>query len=357
MKLKNKIIFFVGILVILGWLLHLISSILSPFICAIIAAYFLDPLANKLEKYKFSRTAATITIVGTAILIAVVIVVLIVPIFYYQFIALIHALPSYIEIGTEKIYPKIIHILSETGINLNPDIKSYLVDQDVSKILGYSNDILSNIMKSGMAFFNVLSLIFVTPILVFYMLRDWDIFVARINNLIPSKYSTTIKKFFAEIDKTLYGYVRGQFNVCLILAIFYAIGLISINLNFGFLIGFLTGFMSFIPYVGMLFGVTIALIIGLFQNDFGVSSFIMMGAVFFIGQILESNFLTPKLIGNKVGIHPVWIIFGLFAFGIIFGFIGLLFAVPMTAIVGVIFKFLVAEYQKKFIDKQHSGTK
>ena len=347
MKLRNKIIFFVGILAILGWLLHLINSILSPFICAIIVAYFLDPLASNLEKHKFSRTAATATIVGAVIVVAIVIVVLIVPILYYQFIALIHSLPSYIEIGTQKIYPKIIHILGEVGIDLNPDIKSYLVDQDVRKILGYSDDILGNIMRSGMAFFNILSLVFVTPILVFYMIRDWNIFIAKINHLIPSQYSPTVRKFFTEIDKTLSGYVRGQFNVCLILGMLYAIGLVSIGLDFGFLIGFLTGFMSFIPYVGMLVGVITALIVGLFQDNFGVNDFIMMTVIFFIGQIIESNFLTPKLIGNKVGIHPVWIIFGLFSFGIIFGFVGLLLAVPMTAIIGVVVKFLLIEYKKK----------
>ncbi len=350
MKLRDKIIFLIGILVILGWLLHLVNSILSPFICAVIIAYFLDPLVEKLEKYKFSRTVATTTIVGIFILIVVVIIVLIVPILYYQSIALIHAFPNYIEIATQKFYPKIIHILGGIGINLNPNIKSYLVDQDLRKILGYSDDILGNIMKSGMAFVNILSLIFVTPILVFYMIRDWDLFLSKINHLIPSRYSPTVRKFFIEVDKTLSGYVRGQFNVCLILGMLYAIGLISAGLNFGFLIGFLTGFMSFIPYIGMLSGVITALITGFFQDNFGTNEFIMMGVVFLIGQIVESNFLTPKLIGNKVGIHPVWIIFGLFAFGIIFGFIGLLFAVPMTAIVGVTVKFLVAEYKKRFID-------
>lgn len=350
MKLRDKIIFFIGILAILGWLIHLVNSILSPFICAIIIAYFLDPLVDKLEKYKFSRTTATTTIVGIFILIVVIVVVLIVPILYYQSINLIQALPNYIEIATQKFYPKIIEVLGGIGINLNPNIKSYLVDQDVRKILGYSDDILSNIMRSGMAFFNIMSLIFVTPILVFYMIRDWDIFVAKISHLIPPKYYPTIKKFFIEVDKTLSGYVRGQFNVCLILGMFYAIGLISISLNFGFLIGFLTGFMSFIPYIGMLSGVVIAIITGLFQDNFGINEFIIMGIIFLIGQIIESNFLTPKLIGNKVGIHPVWIIFGLFAFGIIFGFIGLLFAVPLTAIVGVIVKFLTVEYKKRFID-------
>jgi predicted PurR-regulated permease PerM len=277
------------------------------------------------------------------------VLILIIPILYYQFAGLVKALPGYFEIVTSTFYPKLILLLGEIGINLNPDIKSYLTSQDPSKLLGYSNDVLGNVMASSMAFVNVLSLIFVTPILVFYMIRDWNKFIATIDSHIPPAYAGTVRKLFKEIDRTLSGYIRGQLNVCMILGLIYGIGLAICGLNFGFLIGFLTGIMSFIPYVGMLSGVIVAVIVGLFQAGFGLFEFAVMGAVFLIGQLLESNLLTPKLVGDRIGLHPIWVIFGLFACGILFGFMGLLFAVPITAIVGVVVKFLAATYKKKFV--------
>jgi predicted PurR-regulated permease PerM len=196
---------------------------------------------------------------------------------------------------------------------------------------------------------NILSLIFITPILVFYLLKDWNILMIKIYELLPKSIAKQTKEVAGDINKTLAGYVRGQFNVCLILAIFYAASLSLVGLNFGFLIGFLTGMFAFVPYVGMFCGTVAAIVVALFQWGFDFTYLSLVAAIFLLAQLVESNFLTPKLIGDKIGIHPVWMIFGLFVFGVLFGFLGVLFAVPLTAIFGVIAKYFALQYKRKFV--------
>ena len=348
MKLRDKIIFFAVFISVIIWLLSIVSSILAPFVVAIIIAYFLDPLAGKIEKkFHLSRSASALIIVGIFMFTIMIIIKLLFPILYAQFLSLVNSIPEYINVFTKEVYPKFVVWAREFGFDINGDAKSYLVDQDIPKLLGISNNVLGNVMKSGVVVINILSLIFITPILVFYILKDWNLMVDKINKYLPSNYAKTIRRVVKNIDITLSGYLRGQFNVCFILGILYAIGLTFSGLNFGFLIGFLTGIMSFIPYVGMLIGVLIAAIIGFFQWGLDAVQFGILVVVFLAGQLLEGNFLTPKLVGEKVGLHPVWIIFGLFTFGVLFGFVGILLAVPMTAIIGVIVKFLASEYKKK----------
>ncbi len=349
MILRDKIIFWLLGLVAFFWFLGSISSILSPFILAIIIAYFLNPLANRLEQYKFSRTLATLTIVFLSISIIVIFFILIIPILYKELIGLINAVPRYYEIFLLEFYPKIIATLKDFGYKDEIDFVTYLNQENLTKIFSFSDNIVSSVMKSSIAIVNILSLIFITPILVFYLLKDWNLLIKNLNNHLPPQYSSKIREVFTRIDYTLSGFIIGQFNVCCILGIFYAIGLTIVGLNFGFLIGFLTGIMSFIPYVGMLIGVVVAIIIALFQWGFDISQIGLVTIIFIIGQILESNFLTPKLVGKRIGLHPVLVIFSVFAFGILFGFFGILLAVPMAAVLGVVLSFIAQEYKKKFI--------
>ena len=217
-----------------------------------------------------------------------------------------------------------------------------------SKLIELSKNIFDNAITSSIVLINVISIIFIAPILVFYLLKDWDLFLKKINSYLPRRISAPVKEIAKEIDKTLSGYIRGQFNVCIILAIIYAALLSICGLNFGFLIGFLTGLFAFVPYIGMLLGVTAAIIASLFQWGFDISHIAVISSIFIFGHLIESNFLTPKLIGSKIGLHPIWIIFGLFVFGALFGFVGVLIAVPLTAIFGVIIKYFAIEYKKKF---------
>ena len=209
---------------------------------------------------------------------------------------------------------------------------------------------MHNAVSSTVFLINILSLIFITPFLIFYLLKDWDVVVNKVNSYLPESNTSLVRRIFREIDGTLSGYVRGQFNVCLILGTIYSVLLSCTGLNFGFIIGFLTGLLAFIPYVGMLIGVTIAIVVTLFQWGFDIPQISIISVIFIFGQVVESNFLTPNLIGSKIGLHPVWMIFGLFFFADLFGFIGILIAVPLTAICGVVIKQLALEYKRRFAD-------
>lgn len=350
MKFREKIFLAAAVLAIIFWLIYLTKSIMAPFICSLVVAYFLDPLVDLLQtKFKMSRTISTSLIVGLFFAIFVSVCIILVPIIYSQLSSLIEALPNYLNILTNDFYPKIANLLNKIGFKLDNDF-AHLIESErtSSSMLDFSGDILNNAIHSSITIINILSLIFVTPILIFYLLKDWDVLVDRINNYLPSSASHQIKTVAREIDKTLSGYVRGQFNVCLILAIIYATLLSITGLNFGFLIGLLTGLFSFIPYVGALSGITVAIILALFQWGFSAPDIVAVSLVFIFGQLIESNFLTPRLIGKRVGLHPVWIVFGLFFFGTLFGFIGILVAVPLSAICGVIIKHFALEYKKRY---------
>lgn len=350
MKTKDKIISLIAIFGIFCWLIFLIKSVLAPFICSLVIAYFLDPLVNLLnKKLKLSRGVATSLILGLFLIVLIAFISLLVPIIYNQFLSLLGALPEYFQIIANDFYPKFSTLLNKFGFKLEKDFSHLVIDNQFgARFSDLSQNIFENVITSSAALINVLSVIFITPILIFYLLKDWDILTKKINSLLPRAISSSAKKIASEIDKTLSGYIRGQFNVCLILALVYSSLLSLIGLNFGFLIGFLTGIFAFIPFVGMLFGVVAATIFGLLQWGFDFNYVIAITAVFVFGQILESNFLTPKLIGSKVGLHPVWIIFGLFAFGALFGFVGILIAVPLTAVFGVVIRHFANEYKKKF---------
>jgi len=351
MKSKEKLIYTAIILAVIFWLLYSVKSILAPFICSLIISYFLDPLVDRLVvKHKMKRLKATSLILALFFALFISFCLILLPIIYSQSVALFEAIPEYLQTITVDSYPKIATFLNKFGFKLDPDFSHVMQKEQVNeRLIDFFRNILDNAISSSVFLINILSLIFVTPILIFYLLNDWDVMVEKISNYLPRNLSAQIKSISKEIDKTLSGYIRGQFNVCLILGITYATLLSFTGLNFGFLIGLLTGLLSFIPYLGMFTGVTIGIVVALFQWGFDATNISTVGIVFLFGQILESNFLTPKLIGSKIGLHPVWMIFGLFFFGTLFGFIGVLVAVPLTAVCGVIIKYFALEYKKKYV--------
>ena len=209
-----------------------------------------------------------------------------------------------------------------------------------------------------MALLNVLSLLFITPIVTFYILKDWDKMMAKVQSWLPTKHAPVILEQCQKIDRTLSGYIRGQTNVCLLLGVFYAIGLTMAGLEFGLFVGLATGILSFIPYVGMMFGVAVGLAIAFFQFGDLYHMAIIFG-IFMVGQALEGSVISPYLVGEKVGLHPVWIIFGLLSGGAIFGFVGILIAVPVTAAIGVLACFFMDQYlgSTLYLDKKPKRRK
>ncbi len=344
MQSKNKLVYFAGILAALFWLIYTVKSVLAPFVFAFVIAYFLNPLISHItNKHRLSRLTAVSIILSIFFAVFTGLCVILLPIIYAQTIELAGALPQYMQVITQNILPKIIEILTKTGFKVEADFSSLLDNKINIDLSGF----LHNALNSSIALINILSLIFITPILVFYLLKDWNLLVRNINDFLPRNVATAGKKIIGDINQVLSNYIRGQLNVCLILGLFYSIGLSLAGLDFGFLIGFLTGIFCFIPYLGMFIGVGVAVVVALFQWGFDHSHLATIALIFTIGQIIESNFLTPKMIGSKVGLNPVWVILGFFVFGVLLGFIGILLAVPLTAICGTIIKHFALEYKKQ----------
>lgn len=326
---------------------YVTRSAIMPFIISILSAYFLNPLVNKLhKKYNLSRISSVLTIVLSFVIVITFITITLLPVITNQLITLLQSLPNYFYILIGKIAPQINEIITKFGIEPESNLLDLLHNgKIVSHAVNLAGNILNNAINSSAAIVNILSIIFLTPVLIFYLLKDWEVLTKQLNSNLPTSVSLSVKKIFNDINHNLSAYIHGQFIVCIILASIYATLLAFSGLNFGFLIGFLTGFFVFVPYIGMLCGVTAATIVGLAQWGFDPTKIAIIAAIFIFGQLVESNFLTPKLIGDKIGIHPVLIIFGLFVFGSLFGITGVLFAVPLTAVSGVLIKHLLSEYR------------
>ncbi|OFW80209.1 MAG: hypothetical protein A2887_03120 [Alphaproteobacteria bacterium RIFCSPLOWO2_01_FULL_40_26] len=336
---RDKIIFSSVILIAFCLLIYLIKSILTPFVISLIIAYLLNPLVERMvRKCDVSRLRATSLIMILFFALFVCVCMFLLPILYTQFVSLLEAMPEYFRVITKEFYPKIVSDLNEFGFEIDGDLVHLIQNGDNVAVSNLGKNIVSGLLNSTIAMINILSLIFIMPFLVFYLLKDWDKMLSEARVHLPKNIANQTIKIFVKIDQVLSGYLHGQFNVCMILGLIYAVLLSFVGLNFGFLIGFLTGLFSFISYVGMFIGVLLALLISLFQWGLDFYHILLTSLVFVFGQIIESNFLTPKLVGDKIGLHPFWLIFGLFAFGALFGIVGVIVAVPLTAICGVVIR-------------------
>tara|TARA_Y100000389_G_scaffold38141_1_gene32445 strand:- start:13431 stop:14450 length:1020 start_codon:yes stop_codon:yes gene_type:complete len=338
MKLEK--IFLPAIIIIaISWLLLTIKSILSPFIFSAIIAYLFSPVILKLEKFGLTRPTSSAIILILFFTILATIFTNLLPSLFLELSHFLKKLPTYID-----------NLLIKISSFLNIGLKDQLIDSgNVSEILSFSDNIFSNIANSTNVAIDVVASFAITPIITFYFLKDWEKMISSIQKYLPTKYKKRIGEVVTDVDQVISRYLRGQLTVCLILSLIYSISLNYLGLNYGFLIGIITGILSFIPYVGMLIGVSSAYIVALFQWGFIPMYFGLIAIIFIIGQIVESNYFTPKLVGDQVGIHPVWIIFGLFVFGILFGFIGLLMAIPLTAISKILLQYYAKFYRKKYI--------
>jgi len=324
-------------------ILILLSNILLPFVLGMAVAYFLDPVADKLEAKGLGRTTATSIIVGVFLLVTILFTVLLVPALADQLLGLLKRLPGYVTSLYDLLKPIISRIIDIPGLQDSAEFKK-LVTEQLGGAAGNIGAVLSQLVDQGLALVNIISLLVITPVVAFYLLRDWDRIVAKVDGWLPRKNLSTIRGIFRDIDDVLAGFVRGQSTVCLILSVYYGVALLSVGLEFGLVIGMITGLISFIPFVGAIVGFIASVGVALFQfwPDFVMIG--MVGTIFVIGQVLEGYVLTPKLVGEKVGLHPVWVMFGLLAGGSLFGFVGVLVAVPVAAVVGVLSRFALSQY-------------
>lgn len=331
----------IGLVACLG-LLYLLSGVLLPFVAGMAIAYFLDPLADRLERAGLSRMAATGVITAFFFLVVVLALIILVPIIEDQVVTFAHKVPGYLDTLNERIQP----YLADLKRRLNPrDLEKLRssAGEYAGTAMSWLGGVVRGVLTGSLAVVNLLSLVFITPIVTFYLVRDWDVMVAKVNSWLPREHADTIRAQFREIDRTLAGFVRGQATVCLVLGTFYGLGLSLVGLDLGLVIGLGSGLFSFIPYLGSISGFIIGMGLAFAQTgDWHLPA--MVAGVFVVGQILEGNFLTPKLVGDKVGLHPVWIMFALLACSALFGFVGILLAVPLAAVIGVLVRFAIARY-------------
>jgi predicted PurR-regulated permease PerM len=326
------------------YLLTALSDILLPFVLGFALAYFLDPLADRLEAVGVRRSLATLTItviVGFALLTALAFGL---PVLVQQISMLIAALPGYISDVQ-------VWLLEQNLVEGQNELVSVMGES----LLAGLQKTASSMVLTGLSLINLLALIFITPIVAVYMLNDWDHMVARINGLLPDEQAAIIRNLASQIDETLGGFARGQILVCLSLGTIYAVGLSLVGLQSGIIVGVFAGLISFIPYVGAAFGLMLAGALGLGQFGFELPPLALIAGVFFVGQFIEGNILTPRLVGDRVKLHPVWIIFALLAMGSLFGFLGLLLAVPLAAIIGVLVRYGVTLYMRDYVNRSDNG--
>jgi predicted PurR-regulated permease PerM len=338
---QRHLTFWIAALVVFWFLLWLLSDILLPFVAGLALAYLQTPLADRLERLGMNRTLAALLIVGFVVLTFILLALLLVPILAQQAAALIAGIPSYAA--------RLQALLSDPG---PPWLRQLLNGGDAGKTMsqvmaqgaGYVTTLMQSVWAGGKALASFLSVLVIMPVVTFYLICDWHEMVAILDGWVPPQNRATVHRLVGEIDAAISGFLRGQAGVCLVVGIYYAVALSLVGLKFGLLIGLTAGVLTFMPYIGSMTGLLIAasVAVGQFWPNW-ISIAIVIG-IFLVGQFIEGNVLGPKLVGDRVGLHPVWLIFAMFAFGYLLGFVGLLIAVPLAAAIGVLFRFGLSRY-------------
>lgn len=348
MSMRQQMLAWIGIFAAIITLLVLLSNVLLPFVAGMGVAYFLDPIADRLEKRGMSRTVATVLIMVAFFLVAILAITLLVPVVVNQLESFVERMPQLIQMFNDRVLPYVQGIADRFNIDLRTNVQQALEDNK-AQAMSVIGNVVNGLLGGGWAVFNMLSLLVITPVVGFYLLRDWDHMMARVDAYLPRDHAETIREQAREIDRVLAGFVRGQILVCLFLATFYGLGLSLLGLQFGLFIGVTAGMISFIPYIGSLLGFVVSMGVALAQFWPDYIWIGLVAVVFGLGQFIEGNFLQPKLVGERVGLHPVWVIFALLAGGALFGFVGILIAVPLFAVIGVLMRFAFTRYRESWL--------
>ncbi|MBW4982993.1 AI-2E family transporter [Mameliella sp. CS4] len=319
--------------------LWFLGDVLLPFILGGAIAYCLDPVADALERAGLKRGAATAVITVVALILFVIMTLAVIPLLIQQAIALFEFAPQLFRDLQAFLTERFPNMMDEGSV-----VQSTLIDLgDAIKQRG--GQLIQAALASVGSLLNLVTLLLITPVVAVYLLMDWDRMVGRVDEMLPLDHKPVIRRLAAEVDRVLAGFIRGMGSVCLILGTYYALALWAVGLQFGPVVGVIAGALTFIPYVGAIVGGLLAVGLAIFQFWGEWWWILAVYAIFQFGQFVEGNILTPNLVGNSVGLHPVWLLLALSVFGTLFGFVGLLVAVPLAAALGVLIRFAIQQYK------------
>jgi predicted PurR-regulated permease PerM len=354
MSLERQLLIWTLALAALLLTLALLGSTVTPFATGLALGYLLDPVVHRLERFGFNRLTASLLILAMFVLALALAMVIVVPILGNQLLGFTQKLPGYVIRLQALAAEQGASLANKYGgawldwLGLRGSLSTDQIQQSIGDFVTRGGQFVLGLFRSiasgGAALIQFFSLLVVTPVVAFYILVDWNKMVAAIDSWLPLDYRDNLRRIAAEINVALAGFIRGQSLVCLFLGSWYGLGLTLVGIDFGFLIGVIAGVLSFVPYVGSLTALIMSLAVGLVQGWPSLKLFFLALAVVGAGQFLEGYVISPKLVGESIGLHPVWLMFALFAFGGLFGFTGLLVAVPTAAALGVLARHLLGVY-------------
>ncbi len=343
MRLNWQITFWLGLLATVVFAMWLLGEVLTPFIAGIVLAYFLDPVADRLEGLGLPRVVATSIILLACFGMFLAIFLLLLPLVVEQARLFAENLPVHLA-KLAELFDRLTPEWVREAIERTTAREDLQATELAARAAGWLGGMLKTLVSGTAALFNLAALVVITPIVLFYMLNDWDRMVATVDQWLPRNHADTLRAIARDIDRAMAGFIRGQGTVALIQGMFYAVGLVAVGLKFGLFIGLLSGLLSFIPYVGATVGGVLSIGMALAQFWPDWQMILMVAAIYATGQFIEGNFLTPKLVGDSVGLHPVWMMFALMAFGYLFGFVGMLLGVPLAAAIRVVLSHGLRQY-------------
>ncbi len=327
-----------------GWLLYLLAPVLTPFVAAALLAYIGDPLADRLQRLRFPRTLAVVTVFLLTFLFLALLLLLVGPLIRQQIAALFAALPSIIGQIDQVWLPKLDSFI---GLEIGDEVGLGAFVMEYKELVGsWGASLLSSVTSTGSMLATAVLSLFLIPILTFYLLRDWDSLLAHFGALVPTSQRETVFALARETDEVLGAFLRGQLLVMFALAVIYSLGLSLVGLEFAIAIGVVSGLVSFVPYLGFVFGISIAALTVAFEPN-PLLQLLGVFATFTIAQMFEGSVLTPKLVGDRIGLHPVMVIFAIAAGGQLFGFFGILLALPAAAVLSVVIRFAFHRYLRE----------
>jgi len=325
------------------FLLWQLSGMLLPFVLGMALAYVSDPVADRLERLLFPRWLASLLVLGLIVGLGILVLILVIPVIANQAMQLAEQMPHYLDLLRHRFLPQLTRFVARVGGPHDAADVQKAAGAYVGSVSSWMFGMLSHLWSSSLAIANVVYVMVLTPLVAFYFLRDWDRMVAKLDSWSPVRHREDIRGLAREIDDILAGFIRGQATVCVIVGLYYAAALSLAGLEYGAIIGTVAGILSFIPYLGAIAGLAASVTVAFIQFDDHLRVAIVAG-VYILGHMIEGNLITPMLVGNRVKLHPVWIIFALMAGGALFGFTGVLLAVPVAAVVGVLVRFTLRQY-------------